>query len=102
MVIPELRRAEAHLQLFDSLENLTRAVNDVFGQITSRVRIGSLWLVWPYFVAIKKAGLNLTNFFYPKWQIQDEKKRLDSLKGRIDLADVRGDFNEVLLETNIM
>jgi hypothetical protein len=57
VVIPELRRAEAHLQLFDSLENLTRAVNDVFGQITSR--------------------------------IQDEKKRLDSLKGRIDLADAK-------------
>lgn len=39
VVIPELRRAEAHLQLFDSLDNLNRVVNDVFGQISSRVRL---------------------------------------------------------------
>lgn len=38
VVIPELRRAEAHLQLFDSLDNLNRVVNDVFGQISARVR----------------------------------------------------------------
>lgn len=38
VVIPELRAAEAHLQLFDSLENLNRVVNDIFGQITARVR----------------------------------------------------------------